>query len=88
MGFLGSYRFYKKRVSEIAKDLEDRFSIQLIISKLEDDGGSISTFRLLDYEEIIPFFLLEKLLTKFYDIGIKKIKEIAEELKKINSIPE
>ena len=74
-------------MSELDKDSEGRFTIQLIISKLEDDGGSISTFRLLDYEEIIPFFLLEKILKKFYDIGIKKIKEIAEELEKIKSLP-
>jgi hypothetical protein len=67
-------------VSDIKKALTDKFVVQLILSKLEPDGESMSSFRLLDYEEIVPYTKLEQKLTEFYNTGIKKIKEIAEEL--------
>ena len=66
-------------MSDIEKGLEGKFSLQLIISKLESDGESMSSFRMMDYEEIVPYSKLEKKLTKFYNTGIEKIKEIAEE---------
>ena len=62
------------------KDLTSKFSIQLILSKLELDGENMAIFRMLDYEEIVPYSKLEQKLTNFYNTGIKKIKEIAEEL--------
>lgn len=67
-------------MGNIAKDSEGKFSLQLVLAKLENDGESISTFHLLDYGEIVPFSRLENKLTKFYNTGIEKIKEIAEEL--------
>jgi len=44
-------------VSELAK-IGEKFSIQLVIAKLESDGESMATFRLLDYEEIVPYFYI------------------------------
>lgn len=66
-------------MSKLAK-IGEKFSIQLVIAKLESDGESMATFRLLDYEEIVPYSKLEQKLKKFYNTGIEKIKEIADEL--------
>ena len=74
-------------MSDIEKDLKGKFSIQLILSKLEHDGENMASFRMLDYEEIVPYSKLEKKLTKFYNIGIEKIKEIAEESSNSNKPP-
>ena len=55
---------------------EDKFTIQLVIGKLEFDGNEVCPFNLLDYYEIVKFEQLESKLKEFYGKGIKKIEEI------------
>lgn len=62
------------------KGIKHRFAIQLVIGKLEFDGNTIEEFNLLDRGELVPFELLEEKLTRFYNDGIEKIKEIKEDL--------
>ena len=73
-------------MSEIEEKTSEKFVIQLVLSKLEPDGETISSFRLLDHEEIVSFSILEKTLKKYYNTGLEKIKEIAEELQNLRKI--
>ena len=62
------------------KGIKHRFAVQLIIGKLEFDGNTIESFNLLDRMELVPFEQLEVKLTRFYNDGIEKIKEVKEDL--------
>ena len=68
-------------MSEIEKlQVKHKFVVQIIIGKLEFDGNSVESFNLMDRMEIVSFKLLEKKLSRFYNNGLEKIKEIKDEL--------
>ena len=58
---------------------EVKYTLSLIIGKLEFDGSEMSNFKLLDRAEIVPFNKLESKLTRFYKNGLEKIKEVEKE---------
>lgn len=62
--------------------IKHKFVVQIVIGKLEFDGNSIEQFNLFDLMEIVSLELLEKRLNQFYNNGLRKIKEITEELLK------
>ena len=53
-----------------------KFTIQLVIGKMEFDGTEIATFNLMNYGEIVGIDKLESKLSEFYRKGLEKIKEI------------
>ena len=57
-------------------DKEDKFTIQLVIGKMESDGSEIVRFDLLDHGEIVRFEQLKSKLKKIYEYGIEIIEEI------------
>lgn len=60
--------------------IKHKFVVHIIIGKMEFDGISVEAFNLLDRMEIVSFELLEERLNQFYNNGLRKIKEIKEEL--------